>query len=186
MPHRFSTELPLLLGLLPLFRAVYGRRSAVPRPRNVVDSAQMPVVSVHYSSKMPLGERPQIVTSQDAFNLLWPLFREQHEVQECFRIILLDRGHRAKGVYTVSQGGLHGTVADPKLIFSVALASLSSAIVLAHNHPSGQCEPSEQDILLTRKLVQAGKLLDIVVLDHIILCGPDSYYSFADNSMMVA
>ncbi len=142
------------------------------------------MVSVQYSSKMPYRERPQIRTSAEAHQMLWPYFREQHEVQEFFRLILLDRGNRAKGVYTVSQGGLHGTVADPKLIFSVALATLSSSIVIAHNHPSGQCRPSEEDILLTRKLVQGAKYLDIAILDHVILCGPDSYYSFADNGLL--
>ncbi len=103
--------------------------------------------------------------------------------QEAFRILLLDRGNRLKGMYTASLGGLHGTVVDPKLIFSVALLSFSSVIILAHNHPSGQMRPSQEDLELTKKLVAAGRVLDIAVFDHIIL-GPDGYYSFADEGVL--
>jgi DNA repair protein RadC len=114
--------------------------------------------------------------------VLWPFFEPHHEVQEGCRILLLDRGNRLKGVYTVSLGGMTATMADPRLIFSVALRTLSCSIILAHNHPSGQCRPSSEDLHLTRKLVDGGKLLDIQVSDHIILAGPDSYYSFAENN----
>jgi len=76
-----------------------------------------------------------------------------------------------------------GTVADPKKIFKMALDSNPSSIILAHNHPSNNLKPSQNDIDLTKKLKGAGKLLDVEVLDHLII-GNDSYYSFADESMI--
>lgn len=124
-----------------------------------------------------------ISTSAAANELLRPLFLEEMETRERFVMLLLDRGNRAKGTYLVSIGGLHGTVADPKLIFCAALKTLSSSIVLAHNHPSGQLRPSMEDISLTKKLVEGARLLDLVVQDHLILTR-DGYYSFADNAML--
>jgi DNA repair protein RadC len=83
----------------------------------------------------------------------------------------------------ISQGGIAGTVADPKIIFAVALKACASGIILSHSHPSGESSPSEADIKLTRKLVEVGKLLDINVFDHIIVCS-ESYFSFADEGML--
>ena len=80
----------------------------------------------------------------------------------------------------ISKGGIHGTVADLRLIFSVALTSLASAIIVAHNHPSGNLQPSDADSRLTQKIKAAGNQLDITLLDHIILT-KESYYSFADE-----
>lgn len=141
-------------------------------------------VSVRYSCQTAAADRIPITSSRDAFQVLWPHFEPHHEVQEGFRILLLDRSNRLKGIYTVSLGGMTATMADPRLIFSVALRTLSCAIILAHNHPSGQCRPSQEDLHLTKKLVDGGKLLDIQVSDHIILAGPDSYYSFAENHQL--
>jgi DNA repair protein RadC len=83
----------------------------------------------------------------------------------------------------VSQGGVSGTVADAKIIFNAALEQLASGIILAHNHPSGNLQPSQADLSLTRRLVEAGKLLDIAILDHIIIAGK-AYYSFADEGQL--
>lgn len=141
-------------------------------------------ISLRYTNNIPLADRQYIPSSAHAFNTLWPMFAEHHEAFESFRVMLLDRANRLKGIYTVSQGGVAGTIADPKLIFSVALRTLSSGIIVAHNHPSGQCRPSEQDILLTKKLCDGARLLDIVLNDHVIVAGPDSYFSFADNGML--
>jgi DNA repair protein RadC len=131
------------------------------------------------------GERPMVSTSASADLLLRPHLEPIMETYEVFYVLMLDRGNRAKSIYKASQGGLHGTVADPKLIFAAALKCLASGIVLCHNHPSGQLRPSEEDIRLTRKLVEGGRLLDIVVQDHLILTR-SGYYSFADNGMMGA
>lgn len=123
-------------------------------------------------------------TSVDAVAALRPYFERQIETRELFYLLMLDRGLRVRSVYHVSSGGVSGTVADPKMIFSAALKCLASVIIVAHNHPSGQLRPSEEDIRLTSKLIKAGQLLDILVYDHVILT-KDSYYSFADNGQML-
>lgn len=126
-------------------------------------------------------ERPSITSSASAFDLVRHLFADlSHEE---FWIIALDRGNRMLDRCHVSRGGMHGTVADPKIIFKEALDRRASSIVLCHNHPSGQLRPSEEDIRLTRKLVEGGRLLDIQVHDHLIVTD-QGYYSFADNGML--
>lgn len=126
-------------------------------------------------------ERPSITSSASAFDLIRPKLADlQHEE---FWLLLLDRGNRLLEQLPVSSGGMHGTVADPKVIFKKALDKRASCLILCHNHPSGQLRPSEEDILLTRKLTEGARLLDIVVQDHLIVTN-NGYYSFADNGMM--
>jgi DNA repair protein RadC len=98
-------------------------------------------------------------------------------------IMLLNRANRVIGVYKVSNGGLTGTVADIRLIFVAALKAAAGSIILAHNHPSGNLNPSGEDSRLTQKIKDAGKLLDIQVLDHLIL-SKEGYFSFADQGMI--
>ncbi len=102
------------------------------------------------------------------------------EFVEQFKIILLNRANKVLGIYEVSTGGVSGTVADPKLIFAAAIKTCSSGIILAHSHPSGNLQPSQADIALTRKIKEGGRLLEIPVLDHIIVTS-EGYYSFADE-----
>lgn len=125
--------------------------------------------------------RPQVSNSATAYDVLRPVLQDlPHEE---FWVLLMDRGNRLIDRTRISQGGLHGTVADPKSIFKVALERRASGIVLAHNHPSGQLRPSEEDIRLTRKLVEGSRLLDMEVQDHLIVTGL-GYFSFADNGML--
>jgi DNA repair protein RadC len=83
----------------------------------------------------------------------------------------------------ISKGGVSGTVVDPKMIFHEALLTKSSGIILGHNHPSANPRPSEKDLQLTKKIKEAGKFLEITVLDHIIIAG-SSFYSFADEGTL--
>ena len=108
-----------------------------------------------------------IVDSRSAFDLLQPVLGDLP--YEEFWLLLLDRGNRLMNRCKVSQGGMHGTVADPKLIFREALDQRASSVILCHNHPSGQLRPSAEDIQLTRKLVEGGRFLDITVQDHLIV-----------------
>ncbi|TXI78856.1 MAG: JAB domain-containing protein [Flavobacteriales bacterium] len=128
-----------------------------------------------------VSQRPLIVDSRSAFELLQPVLGDLP--YEEFWLLLLDRGNRLINRYQVSQGGMHGTVADPKRIFKEALDQRASAVILCHNHPSGQLRPSTEDIMLTRKLVEGGRFLDIVVQDHLIVTS-SGYYSFADNGQL--
>ena len=98
-------------------------------------------------------------------------------------MLLLNRRNSVLGIVDVSIGGISGTVIDPKVVFVVALKAGASGIILAHNHPSEQLNPSQEDIKLTKKLKEGGKLLDIEVLDHLII-SRDSFYSLSDNGMM--
>lgn len=126
-------------------------------------------------------ERPRITGAKDIFDLLKSeLLDLSHEV---FWIVLLNRANRVIGKHQVSQGGVAGTVADPKIIFKLALEGLASGIILAHNHPSGNLNASQADIDLTKKLKEAGKLLEIQVLDHVIIAG-NNYMSFTDTGLM--
>jgi DNA repair protein RadC len=141
-------------------------------------------IQLSYKSKVKASLRPKISSSRDAENILRQYWNDDLlELQEEFKIILLNRYNKVIGIFTVSQGGIAGTVADPKLIFGCALKAAASGIILAHNHPSGALQPSHGDIDLTKKLKDGGRLLDIQVLDHIIITS-ESYYSFADEGLL--
>lgn len=145
---------------------------------------QVSEIKVSYHPLFKASERPRVNSSRSAYEILfnnWDL--GLLEMQEEFKILLLNRANKVLGIYGVSKGGMAGTIADPKIIFSTALKSSSSSIILSHNHPSGNLNPSQADIDLTKKLQQAGNLLDIAVVDHIILAG-DSFYSFADEGLL--
>ncbi|GGE67971.1 DNA repair protein RadC [Pedobacter psychrotolerans] len=141
-------------------------------------------VEVSYKSNYNITERPKINSSQDAYRILmqyWQLGRI--ELLEEFKVILLNTSNRVLGIVDISVGGVQGTLADPKIIFSVALKTSSSKIILAHNHPSGNLNPSDADKRLTEKLKDGGKLLDIEVCDHLIIT-KHNYYGFADNCLI--
>lgn len=125
--------------------------------------------------------REKITCSRDAVNLLEPLLRDlQHEE---FWIILLNRANAVIDLRMISKGGVSGTVVDPKIIFNEALRMKASGLIVSHNHPSTNPKPSESDMLLTRKLCEGGKLMEISLLDHIIIAG-SSFYSFADEGVL--
>ena len=105
------------------------------------------------------------------------------ELQEQFRVLLLDRKSSCLAVSTIASGGISSCVVDLKLVFATAIKACASAIVLAHNHPSGNKAASNEDKTLTSKFVEAGKILDIQVLDHIIVT-KEGYTSFADEGAL--
>ncbi|MBC8083025.1 MAG: DNA repair protein RadC [Hymenobacter sp.] len=125
--------------------------------------------------------RTIITNSTDIYHLIRPNLQDlPHEE---FWVILLNRANVVMRKTSISRGGVAGTVADPKLIFKEALEQLASAVILVHNHPSGNRNPSAADIALTRKLKEAGHFLDLPVLDHLIYTDA-GYYSFADEGML--
>ena len=125
-------------------------------------------------------EKVKITSSRDAYNVIQPhLIDLPHEA---FWVILVNRANRVIRSQLVSQGGVAGTVADPKIIFNCALQHFASGIIVAHNHPSGNLNPSQADIDLTKKLKEGGRLLEIQVLDHLIVAG-QKYFSFADEGL---
>ena len=146
--------------------------------------AQVAEVQLSYRSKVSAKDRPMVRNSQDTYDILMQIWdQDTLELAESFKVLFLNRANRVMGVYSLSHGGMTGTVADPKLVFIAALKAAACNIILAHNHPSGNLTPSSADISLTEKMVQAGKFLDINVLDHLIVT-TDGYLSFADDGMM--
>lgn len=125
--------------------------------------------------------KKQIVSSKDAFEELKSLYMDLNH--EEFWILILNQSNRLQSKQLISRGGRAGTVVDAKLVFETALRHKASAIVLSHNHPSGNLKPSDQDLSLTKKLIEGGKLLDIRILDHLIL-SDNTYYSFSDEGLL--
>lgn len=127
------------------------------------------------------GKKINITCSEDAYQAIRPeLLDVKHEE---FWVLLLNRSNTVIKKKLVSSGGVTGTVADPKIIFKAALEELACGIILVHNHPSGNLTPSHADVNLTKKMKEAGRLLEIPVLDHIIFTD-NSYFSFADENML--
>lgn len=141
-------------------------------------------IQVSYRPGFKAGERPKVTSSLQAYSILRQSWDEDRmELLEEFKVLLLNRPNRVLGVMRVASGGFADVMVDPKLVFSVALKCGAHGMILAHNHPSGELQPSAADISLTEKLKEGGKLLGIEVFDHLIL-SPDGYYSFGDEGMM--
>jgi len=126
-------------------------------------------------------QRKQITNSNEVFEYLQ--FTLSDTPYEAFWIVLLNRANHIIRTLKISDGGMTGTVADPKRIFKMALENNAASVILCHNHPSGNVRPSDADVKLTNKLKQAGEMLDIFVTDHIII-GDNRYFSFRDEAMM--
>jgi len=134
-----------------------------------------------YRSKVKASERPKIKSSKDAYDLFnerWNPDTMEH-VEE-FKILLMNRSNSVLGIMDVSKGGISGCIVDIRIIFQAAIKANASGLIICHCHPSGNLNPSESDTKLTQKVKEAGNLMDIQLLDHLILTS-ESYYSFADN-----
>lgn len=139
-------------------------------------------VELVYKTKIKASERPSVTCSQDAYNILLQQWDANKLCMiEQFKILLLNNANKVLGISDISTGGLTGTVADPRIVFATALKANASKIILAHNHPSGNLQPSSADKELTNKMREAGRFLDLQVLDHIIVTN-EGYYSFGDQA----
>lgn len=126
-------------------------------------------------------ERPQIGNSNDVAQQFQPLLADlPHEE---FWVMTLNQRHRVIDTRCVGKGGVNATLVDKKIVLKMAIEQLASAIVLCHNHPSGNLQPSPNDTQLTRQIADACRLLDIRLLDHVII-GGKGHYSFADNGLL--
>lgn len=126
-------------------------------------------------------EKPQVTASNVVYQYLKPVMLDLDHEQ--FWVLFLNRGNRIIKKVCISAGGVSGTVVDAKIIFKKAFEELASSVILAHNHPSGNLNPSEEDIRLTKKIKEAGIILDVKVLDHLIFTD-HGYFSFADESIL--
>jgi DNA repair protein RadC len=123
----------------------------------------------------------QVSTSIDVYHAIASQFQDLNH--EEFWILLLNRANRITSKHLVSKGGQSGTIADPKIIFKIAIENHAASIILAHNHPSGNLKPSQADLDLTNKLRSAGQFLDIPVLDHLII-SDKGFLSFTDEGLL--
>jgi DNA repair protein RadC len=142
-------------------------------------------VQLIYKNKVKASDRIKISCSRDAYKVFIDSWApETIDFLESFKLLLMSRSNAVLGLLDVSTGGTTGTVSDIKVIFSAALKGNASGIICAHNHPSGNLNPSESDKLLTTKLRDAGNLMSIQLLDHLIISTEGDYFSFADNALI--
>ena len=142
------------------------------------------VAALELGKRRKLSEvisQPQIASSEDVYNIFHPILADlKHE--EVW-VLLLNRANKVLKKIQVSKGGVTGTVVDVRMIMKEAIDSLASAMILCHNHPSGNSNPSGDDDNITRKLKEAGKIMEMQLLDHIIVCD-HSYYSYLDRGRL--
>lgn len=141
---------------------------------------QIREVQVSYSPQK--GTLFQIKNSQSAYEYISRVYNESTiGLYEEFMVLLLNRANRVLGCLKLSKGGLTGTVVDLRILYGTALKAMASSIVIAHNHPSNNLTPSVEDKELTQKIKEAGQLLDINLLDHLILGTDENFVSFVDE-----
>ena len=148
------------------------------------DWTRVAEVELIYKTKVKASERPKVKCSRDAYELFlkhWDA--DKLEFVEEFKVMLLNKANKVLGICTLSSGNVCGTVADPKLVFAAGLKGNASYVMAAHNHPSGNLKPSQADEALTLKITEAGKFLDLPLLDHLIIT-QEGYYSFADEGLI--
>jgi DNA repair protein RadC len=144
----------------------------------------IPEISIHYERWLEFDKMPVIRKSEDAYQILLKAWnKKQMDYVEHAYILLLNRANRVVGISNISKGGTYATIIDRKVIFGIALKSHASSIIIAHGHPSGNLQPSPLDIETTKALKEAGEILEIPIVDHLILTS-ESYYSFADEGIL--
>jgi len=129
-------------------------------------------------------EQIKVTDSNSAYKILldnWDI--DTIQLQEEFKVLLLNRANHVLGIYNMSKGGVSGTIVDIKLLLASALKANASSILIAHNHPSGNLKPSEQDKRLTKKIKEGAKLLDVSLLDHLIVT-KNGFFSFSDDGKL--
>lgn len=150
---------------------------------NSTNAYNVAEVQISYKVK-GLMEAPKIMNSTDGYSILLSKW-DEGSISHCeeMKVLLLNNQNRVLGIYNHSKGGITSTTVDVKLIVQAALLSNATSLIIAHNHPSGGLEPSQADKSLTKEVVNACKLFNIHVLDHIIITA-ESFYSFGDNALI--
>ena len=128
-----------------------------------------------------IAKKNKITASKDVFDIMHPLMVDlPHEE---FWLLILNRANLVIKKEMISRGGVSGTVVDTKIIFKAAIENYASSIIISHNHPSGNLKPSEADIRITKTIKEAGKIMEIPLLDHLIIT-EEGFYSFADEGIL--
>jgi len=140
-------------------------------------------IEISYKPVIKPSEMVKITCSKDAEKIFRGIWSQDISYRESFYALYLNRANKVLGYQLISIGGISGTVVDVRCIYQAALKALAVNLIIAHNHPSGNNEASDADIKITKKLKDAGKLLDIALLDHLILL-PEGYTSLADEGLI--
>ena len=141
-------------------------------------------IELVYKPKIKASERLKLCSSNEVYKTLLNSWDDNNiELYEQFKIILLNKNNKVLGIVPISRGGINATLVDLRLIFATACKANATNIILAHNHPSGNLQPSQQDIQLTKKIVAAGEILEIRVMDHLIIT-KEGFKSFSDEGWM--
>lgn len=142
-------------------------------------------IKISYKEHIPATFWTKINSSKDAADMLFEMWdKNSIQVHESFKVVLLNNSNKVKGVHELSKGGITGTLVDLRILFAVVLKTLSVAVILTHNHPSGKLQASHADITITNRIKKAAKLFDVMVIDHLIIAPNGEYYSFADNGIL--
>lgn len=142
-------------------------------------------IKISYCEKLGVFDSKSLSDSTHVAQLLHETWnKDTLGLQETFKVLLLNHSNKIKGIVQLSTGGITGTFVDLRILFAVVLKTLSTGIILAHNHPSGTLIPSGADKDLTRKIQNAAVLFDIKVLDHLIIVPTGGYFSFAEQGIL--
>jgi len=149
-----------------------------------IPSVDIPEIKIRYNRSSRKKFLGKITSAKDVADFIRRTFqRGEVQLQEQFIVLYLNQANEVIGYYKHTKGGINSTIADIRIVLSVALKASAVSIIISHNHPSGNTKPSEADLHLTRKVKESGKVMDISVLDHVIIT-KDNYYSFADEGLL--
>lgn len=152
--------------------------------RDILDDFSVTEIELMYHNKLPASERFSVRSAETAYEIFLKSWdRNKIDLVEQFKVMLLDTRCCCLGISHISTGGIAHCLADPRLIFAAAIKGRATQIILAHNHPSGNLEFSEEDKRLTSKLVEGGKFLDIKIADHLVVTS-NGFKSFAQELML--
>ncbi len=141
-------------------------------------------VTLSYRPSISPKQRPKIKRAEDAYHIFLQYWNRDkiYLSEQCYMMLLNIRGN-VLGIVELSSGGMSGTVVDLKMVFATALKACAHTIILAHNHPSGDIVPSEQDRAVTGRVAEAGKILQVELADHLIIT-PEEFYSFVNEGLL--
>ncbi len=142
-------------------------------------------IKISYCEKLGIIDSEPLTAPSDVAELLYQNWdKDTIGLHETFKVLLFNQGNKVKGVYQASTGGLTGTLVDMRLLFAVVLKSVSTSIIISHNHPSGTNRASDADKKLTHRIQKAAELFDITVLDHLIILPNGNYFSFSEHGIL--
>lgn len=150
-----------------------------------INKQEVAEVELRYRTNVKPADRAQVKSSQDAYEIFYKDWNKNTiEYFEEFKVLLLNRNHKVLGMTTLTKGSTTGTIVDVKQLLQYALKTNASSVIVAHNHPSGNLEPSEADKNITKKIIAGCDAIDIKLLDHLIIVQKGGFFSFADEGMI--